>query len=108
MTDGNKNYIRKLDCFGDAAMLVTRWTHWLTAFELYAGEKGLITRRDAVDHKQCWRASLLHFGGPDIQDIFSTLPDTGTATDYNKAVKVLNKYFVLKVNTAYVCHAFPQ
>ena len=79
-------------------MLVTRWTHWLTAFELYAGGKGLITRRDAVDHKQRWRASLLHFGGPDM----------GTATDYNKAVKVLNKYFVPKVNTAYVCHAFPQ
>jgi len=50
----------------------------------------------------------LHFAGPDVQDIFSTLSDTGTAKDYNKAVEALNNYFIPKVNTAYARHTFRQ
>ena len=48
--------------------------------------------------KQRRRALLLHLAGPDGQDIFLTLSDTGAAWDYNKAVKALNDHFVPQVN----------
>ena len=40
---------------------------------------------------------LLHLAGPDLQEIFTTLPDTGEATDYTRAVEALNAYFVPQV-----------
>ena len=54
------------------------------------------------------RALLLHLAGPDVQDIFSTLPDTGEATHYNEAVEALNAYFVPQVNTALSRHPFQK
>ena len=36
-----------------------------------------------------------------MQEIFETLPDTGGAADYVKAQKVLNDYFIPKVNSTY-------
>lgn len=51
---------------------------------------------------------MLHNAGPDVQDIFSTLSDTGDNTDYEKTVDALNKYLAPKVNTAYARHAFRQ
>lgn len=108
MADVGKNFIEKFDCFSDPATLGRRWKRWLNAFELYADGKGLIIEEDKDDNKQRRRALLLHFAGPDVQDIFSTLPDTGTAKEYDKAVAALNNYFVPKVNTAYARHLFRQ
>ena len=56
-------------------------------------------------NRQQRRAQLLHFAGPDVQDTFLTLPNTGTARDYDAAV---NAYFVPKVNPAYARHSFRQ
>ena len=47
---------------------------------------------------------MLHLAGPDVQDIFATLPDTGEAVDYKKAVDALNLYFIPKVDTTYARH----
>ena len=58
--------------------------------------------------EQRHRALLLHLAGPDVQDIFLTLSDTGAAWDYNKAVKTLNDHFVPQVNISAVRHAFCQ
>ena len=49
---------------------------------------------------------LLHLAGPDVQEIFSTLADTGEATDYAAAVTALNGYFLPKVNTAFARQKF--
>ena len=49
---------------------------------------------------------MLHLAGADVQDIFATLPDTGGAIDYKKAVDALNLYFIPKVDTAYARHCF--
>jgi len=49
---------------------------------------------------------LLHLAGPDVQEIFSTLADTGEATDYSAAVTALNEYFLPKVNTAFARQKF--
>ena len=85
MADKSKNYISKFDCLTEPATLGTRWKTWLNAFELYADGKGLIVHEDKDDNKQRRRALLLHFAGPDVHGIFSTLPNTGTAKDYEKA-----------------------
>ena len=44
---------------------------------------------------------LLHLASTDVQEIFYTLPGTGDAKDYKKAVDALNAYFVPKVDTTY-------
>jgi hypothetical protein len=44
------------------------------------------------------RALLLHYGGPDLHDIFDTLPDTGTDEELKPAIDALNKYFNPKKN----------
>ncbi len=75
--------IPKFDCYSDPATLGPRWTRWLYAFELFADGKGLIlTDNASVATKQRRRALLLHHAGTDVQDIFSTLADTGGPTDY--------------------------
>ena len=99
----------KFDCFGPSATMGPRWTRWLTAFQLFADGKGLIIAEDTAPKvKQRRRALLLHHAGLDVQDIFSTLPDTGGPADYEAAVKALNTYFVPKVNHAYARHQFRQ
>ena len=59
--------------------------------------KGLIITEDKDDNKIQRRALLLHRAGPEVQDIFDVLPDTGEAKDYNKAAKALNDYFSTQV-----------
>ena len=47
---------------------------------------------------------MLHLSGPDVQDIFLTMPNTGDMEDYRKAVNALNAYFAPKVDTMYAGH----
>ena len=78
-------------------MLGPRWTRWLSGFELFADAKGLIIEQllaaataDAVQRqhvvRQRRRALLLHSAGPDVQDIFLTLTETGERREYDVAV----------------------
>ena len=105
--NGASNVIPKFDCHSDPATLGPRWTRWLTSFELFADGKGLIITEDAnTTTRQRRRAMLLHLAGPDVQEIFSTLPDTGEATDYAATVTALNGYFLPKVNAAFARQKF--
>lgn len=79
-----------------------RWKRWLFSFEIYADSKGLI--KD--NQKQRRRALLLHTAGPDVQDIFLTLANTGEAQNYDSAVTALNDYFIPKVNSVHARHLF--
>ena len=100
--NGAFNAIPKFDCHSHPTTLGPRWTRWLTSFELFAGGKGLIISEDAnATTRQRRRAMLLHSAGPDVQEIFSTLPNTDEAIDYAAAVKALNGYFLPKVNAAF-------
>lgn len=104
-----KSGIHPFACYTEPATLGPRWTRWLTSFELYADGKGLIIDDAATDNtKQRRRALLLHLAGPDVQDIFSTLPNTGQVTDYAATVKALNTYFVPQVNAAFSRQSFHQ
>ena len=105
--NGASNAIPKFDCHSDPATLGPRWTRWLTSFELFADGKGLIITEDAnATTRQRRRAMLLHLAGPDVQEIFSTLPDIGEATDYAATVTALNGYFLPKVNAAFARQKF--
>ena len=90
IAEGKKNFIAIFDCSGDAATVGTRWSRCLAAFELYADSKGLILDSGKPHIDQQRRAQRFQFTGPDVQDIFSTLENTGTATDYKLAVDELN------------------
>ena len=55
-----------------------------------------------------------HFRGfeaksrPDVREIFTTLTETGDATDNNRAVDAFNAYFVPQVNSAFARQTFHQ
>ena len=49
---------------------------------------------------------LLHLAGPDVQEIFTTITETGDATNYASAVEALNPYFVPQVNSAFTRQTF--
>ena len=76
-----------------------RWEKWLKRVErLFIGMN--------LDDKKQKRALLLHYAGPDVDDIFDTLPDTGENDDYDTAVEKLNEYFNPQVNTTYEVYSF--
>ena len=54
------------------------------------------------------RALLLHYGGPEVDEIFETLQDVGEDKDYNKAVEKLTSYFSPRVNATYKGNNFRQ
>ena len=99
----------------DPASIGVRWKRWMTQFEFYADGKGLIIHdgegmsqaqlathnrnQNFVKHRR--KALLLHLAGTAVQDIFSTLVDTGEVSDYQKAVDALNNHFCPKVNSTF-------
>ena len=109
--------VPKFDPFGEPSTLGPRWTRWLSGFELFADGKGLIIEQllagataESVQRqhvvRQRRRALLLHSAGPDVQDIFLTLTDTGERREYDVAVTALNNYFVPKANAALARQVF--
>ena len=96
--------IRPFDVNSDPSSVAVKWKRWLRSFQLYADGKGLIIIADKDDNKIQRRALLLHCAGPDVQDIFDVLPDTGGAKDYENAVRALNDHFVTQVNIPYERH----
>ena len=59
-------------------------------------------------NKQRRWAQLFQYAGPDVEDIFYTLENTGEANDYTAAINALNDYFAPRVNSAFARHTFRQ
>ena len=68
----------------------------------------MIIDPDKDDNKVQRRALLLHSAGPDVQDTFDVLADTGSAKDYQKAEDALTRHFVTQINTPYERHLFRE
>ena len=83
----------------DHRTLAQRWEKWTKSLDYYLRASGVI------DQKQK-RAVLLHLAGPDVQEIFETLPNTGD--DYKTALEKLNEYFQPKRNIPFERHVFRQ
>ena len=75
---------------------------------MFVDSQGILIAEESDKNKQRRRAQLLHYAGPDVQDIFYTLENTGEVNDYAAAVNALNAYFAPKVNSAYARHTFRQ
>ena len=104
--------IKNFDCHSDPSTVGLRWSRWISSFTYYADGKGLLIeeipagaseaqRLAQLRTRQRRRALLLHLAGPEVQDIFATLHDTGESDEYDKAVEALKNYFVPKVNTTF-------
>ena len=76
-----------------------RWKRWVSDFELFIAAS-------AVTCDTQKRALLLHCDGPNAQDIFGTLSNTGS--EYAIALSKLNIYFTPIVNVPYTRHVFRQ
>ena len=61
-----------------------------------------------MTNDKCRRAMLLHYAGVEVDEIFSTLPDTGGESDYDKAHEALTAKFTKKTNLAYEIHKFRE
>ena len=96
------------DASSDPTSICQKWKRWLRGFQLYADGKGLILTDGEDDNKIQRRALLLHSAGPEVQDIFEVLPDTGGPKDYEMAEKALNDYFMTQVNIPFERHQFRE
>ena len=76
-----------------------RWKKWLARFE------NLIVGMGIKDETRK-RALLLHFSGPDVDEIFDTLEYTGEDKDYKTAVEKLTAHFNPQVNATYEVYNF--
>ena len=81
----------------DSSTLGQRWSKWVQSLEYFVVASGI------TDSKQK-RAVLLHVAGPEVQDIFATLQETGE--DYAAALAKLTAYFEPKKNVSFERHIF--
>ena len=98
--------ISPFECKGNSSALAPRWKKWLQSFQYFLVAKGVVN--DAQK-----KALLLHTAGIEVQELYETLTAPGTdtferdtATEYEKAVRILNAYFVTKLNEPYEKHVF--
>lgn len=73
----------------DLSSVAQRWKKWKLGFGYYLEALGI---KDKVRQ----RALLLHASGPEVQNIFSTLP--GTLNDYDQSMQALDKHQQLKLD----------
>ena len=77
------------------------WTQWIERFNTI-----LIALN--IKDPSSKRALLLYQAGPEVHEIFKTLPDTGDEKDFDKAVQALTKHFELGKNRIYQTYMFRQ
>ena len=70
--------------------MAERWTQWKTRLPYYIDARELPT---TIVNEPC---SILHLAGPAVQDILSTLTDTGTT--YAEALTIVDAYFTPQKN----------
>lgn len=94
--------IPRFNCNEDISTLGIKWKKWKRSFEIYINAKGIT---DDLRKKNL----LLHCAGPEVQDIFFTLPESEDETigkQYDLARIALDNYFSPKANTVYERYIF--
>lgn len=81
----------KFDCGAEAELLGLQWIKWKRAFEIY------LTAAN-IEKAETKRATLLHCGGTDLQEVFYSISGSqgsGNAEDnvYDIAIEKLEEYF---------------
>ncbi|XP_046975751.1 uncharacterized protein LOC124541886 [Vanessa cardui] len=106
----------RLDLDGDTSAIGIQWERWKRSVLIYLEAADI-----QIPAKK--RATLLHFGGPGLQDIYSNLPGanavvstpSGTSEDpvdgrdvFEIALEKLDQYFLPKQSKVYERHLFRQ
>ena len=100
----SSNHLQPMPIFepkSDPTNTNARWTQWLERFNTY------LVAADIKDETQK-RAILLYQAGPEVYEIFKTLPNTGEAKDFKKAMDALTAYFEPDKNKIYQTYMFRQ
>ena len=95
----NTLHIEAFDVNADPNTTSQRWKRWVSSIELFIAAS-------AVTCNTQKRALLLHCDGPNVQDIFVTLSNTGS--EYAIVLSKLNIYFTPIVSVPYTRHVFRQ
>ena len=90
-----------LDAKANPGSVSQHWEKWVRRFKCYIDAMNITSNK-----LKC--ALLIYQAGPDVQDIFETLEETGPDDDYNTALEKLNTYFLPKKNVAYEIYVFRQ
>lgn len=93
-----------LDVEGDNASIGHRWEKWKRALLIYLDASEIITPKRK-------RATLLHFGGTNLQEIYYNLPGAHieaaeNVNVFNVAIEKLDEFFLPKKNRVYERHMF--
>ena len=103
--------LQSFDTSGPASQVSIRWRTWVKSFEYYLVGKD-------ISNKKRSRALLLHFAGPQVQDIIDDLLDPDDAlpeeqrtpndNEYLKCKRILDAHFAAPANPTYERHVFRQ
>lgn len=92
------------DCKGDISTLGQRWKKYKRSVEYYNAAK-------AITSAERKKAILLHFGGPDLQDLFETLTvadPSGHETVYTKTIEAFDNHFLREKNIPFERNVFKE
>ena len=84
---------------GETSTISQLWRNWVKSLEYYIAASG-------ITEKKQQRAIPLHLAGPEVQDIFETLEDTGN--DLDTAITKLTAYFEPRKDIPFERHNFRQ
>lgn len=100
--------VKQFDAKVDQSQLASEWRKWKRSLEYYLTASGITSQRDM-------RNQLLHLGGPDLQDIFDSLPGvheiphvTPDPPFYDIAIQKLDSHFQPCRRRTYERHVFRQ
>ena len=96
--------VKEIPCFSpreDPTNLAARWKRWKWSFNLFLTAKGVTNDKQKV-------ALLLHTGGLELQELHFTLVNEEEEKEFKDCVKMLDKYFIPKVNLPFKRHQFRQ
>lgn len=96
--------LEKFDCQGDPTSVGVRWERWKRALLIYLDAS-------SIDKDVKKRASLLHFGGLELQEIFYNIPGANVTPEkdidvFATAISKLDEYFAPKQSRVYERHIF--
>lgn len=93
--------LEKFECEGEVGSVSVRWEKWKRSLYIYL-------EAAEIDTDSRKRASLLHFGGTELQEIYYNIPGANAAAGnlFETAVQKLDEYFAPKQSKVYERHIF--
>ncbi|GBP64218.1 hypothetical protein EVAR_38705_1 [Eumeta japonica] len=96
--------LEKFDCNGESTSVGVRWERWKRALFIYLEASN-------IDKDVKKKASLLHFGGLDLQEVFYNIPGANIEPSegvdvFEVAISKLDSYFAPKQSRVYERHTF--